>query len=263
MEPNDPRWVQQLDLITAWGEASAINGTPPPTDGELWAEARVRRDLHLPEQIDPGLLADLRAAFNVGRFPNRIDLHAVAGAVTARGIPTRVLDSSGGTATLYTGEETLDSDGDVRFTASAGPGYFAGPGRTNPFADPDEFGIGPHDDSWGIPVPEDATTAQVVDLVIAVTAEADAAQARFATAVAAAPSAMRTALHAAYPDAATTDLPPDLDGAVAADVRRLLARWLRQHWPAYHEPPARLSARGDDQAGNDGGADPAGAGSTQ
>lgn len=25
MDPNDPRWVQQLDLITAWGEASAIN----------------------------------------------------------------------------------------------------------------------------------------------------------------------------------------------------------------------------------------------
>lgn len=48
MEPNHLRWVQQPDLITASGEASATNGTPPPTDDELWANAHVRRDLHLP-----------------------------------------------------------------------------------------------------------------------------------------------------------------------------------------------------------------------
>jgi hypothetical protein len=107
MVRNDPRWVQHLDIITAWGEASAEGGTPPPTDQQLWAATRMRRDVHLPEEIGPVLLADLRAAYDAGRWPARIDLTAVAAAVNARGVRVRVLPSGGGTATLYTGEETV------------------------------------------------------------------------------------------------------------------------------------------------------------
>ena len=243
MDPNDLGWVEHLDIITAWGEASAANQTPPPTDEQLWAATRLRRDLHLPEQIDSALLADLREAFNAGRQPTRIDLQAVAAAVNARGVRARVLHSSGGTATLYTGEETLDGYGDVRFSASAGPGYFEGPAHTTPAADTDEFGIGPHDTSWGIRVPHHATTNEVADLIVAVTAEADAQLARFAGAVAAARAAMWTALSAAYPDARTTDLPADLDDAVVAELRRLLATWLDRHWPAFHTVPPHVAAR--------------------
>jgi hypothetical protein len=90
MERTDPRWVQHLDLITAWGEASAAGGTPPPTDDQLWAATCLRADLHLPAPIDSVLLADLRAAFDTGRWPGRIDLHAVAAAVNARGVTARV-----------------------------------------------------------------------------------------------------------------------------------------------------------------------------
>jgi hypothetical protein len=252
MDRNDPRWVEHLDIITAWGEASAANDTPPPADEQLWAATRSRTDWHLPEQIDSVLLADLRAAFNAGRWPARIDLAAVAAAVNTRGVTARVLHSSGGTATLYTGEETLDGYGDVRFSASAGPGYFDGPGRTRPFADADEFGIGPHDTSWGISIPHDATTEDVADLVVAVTREADTQLARFADAVAAARKAMWTALVAAYPDADTADLPSDLDHALVAELRRLLATWLDRYWPALHAVPAHLAAStgGTDQAGD-------------
>src|SRR6266540_4522613 len=130
MDRNDPRLVEHLDIITAWGEASAANDTPPAPDEQLWAATRSRTDAHLPEQIDSVLLADLRAAFNAGRWPASIDLDAVAAAVNARGVTARVRQSSGGTATLYTGEETLDGYGDVRFSASAGPGYFDGPARS-------------------------------------------------------------------------------------------------------------------------------------
>lgn len=243
MDRNDPRWVEHLDNITAWGEASADNGTPPPTDDQLWAATRLRRDLHLPAQADTVLLADLRAAFDAGRWPTSIDLAAVAAAVNARGVRARVLHSSGGTATLYTGEETLDGHGDVRFSAAAGPGYFDGPGHTHPLADTDEFAVGPHEGSWGIRVPHDATTEQVADLIIAVTVEADAQLARFAGAVAAARAAVWTALAAAFPHPPTTDLPADLDDALVAELRRLLAVWLDRFWPPFHTPPAHLAAR--------------------
>jgi hypothetical protein len=251
MDRNDPRWVEHLDIITAWGEASAANDTPPATDEQLWAATRSRTDWHLPE-IDSVLLADVRAAFNTGRWPGRIDLDAVAAAVNARGVTARVLHSSGGTATLYTGEEILDGYGDVRFCASAGPGYFHGPGRTRPFADTDEFGIGPHDTSWGISIPHDATTEEVADLVVAVTRQADAQLARFADAVAAARTAMWTALVAAYPDADTAELPSDFDHALVAELRRLLAIWLERYWPAFHTVPAHLAAStgGTDQVGD-------------
>ena len=148
MQRNDPLWLEHLDIITAWGEASAGNQAPPPT--------RPATVGHIPRPAGSAaaggdgrrLLAQLRAAFDAGHGPTRIDLDAVAAAVAARGVPARVLHSSGGTATLYTGAEMVDVTGDVRLSASAGPGWFDGPDQRRPFADSDEFGIGPHDDSW-------------------------------------------------------------------------------------------------------------------
>ena len=93
-------------------------------------------------------------------------------------------------------------------------------------------------------MPRYATTAQIADLVVAVTAEADAQYARFTAAVAAARAALWTALRAAYPDADTADLPDEFDQAGVAELGTLLARWLDQRWPAYHTPPAHLAASG-------------------
>lgn len=77
MDPNDLRWVLRLYLTTAWGMASAINRTPPPSDDELWATARIRPDLHLSERTDQRMLAQLRAAFNRGRFPTGVDVQTI------------------------------------------------------------------------------------------------------------------------------------------------------------------------------------------
>ena len=57
MNRDDPRWLEHLDIITAWGEASAANQTPPPTDEQLLAASHIRRDLNLPEHIDTERLA--------------------------------------------------------------------------------------------------------------------------------------------------------------------------------------------------------------
>jgi hypothetical protein len=240
MQRNDPRWLEHLDIITAWGEASALNRTPPPTDDQLWDAARLRRDLQLPDQPDPDLLDQLRAAFDAGRGPAPIDLDAVTAAVTARGVPAQVLNSSGNTATLYTGSETLDPTGDIRFTTSAGPGWFDGPDDTRPMADRDDFGIGPHDYSWGVTAPAAATTDQLAELIVAVHAKADVQYRRYLVAVDAARAAIWAAFTAAYPDASTDDLPAEFDKAVVAELAMLLTRWLDQRWPAYHRAPDEL-----------------------
>jgi hypothetical protein len=137
----------------------------------------------------------------------------------------------------------FDGHGDVRFSASAGPGLFDGLGHTRPFADAGEFAVGPHDTSWGIPVPADASTDEIADLIVAVTVEADAGLARFTDGVAAARAAMWTALAAAYPHAHTAQPPADLDDALLAELRRLLTAWLDRFWPVFHTPPAHLTAR--------------------
>jgi hypothetical protein len=238
MDPHDPTWRAHLDVVTAMGEASATHQLPLPTDEQLWAVSRAIFAPGLPEQVDDDLLGDLRDAFDEGRRPARLDLQVVADAINARGVSARVLNSGGNTATLYTGQETLDAYGDARFSASAGPGYFEAPGHRSPVADAADFGVGPDDDSWGIRVPEHATIEQIADLIVAVTAEADAQSARF-TATAA---GMWTVMSDAYPDADTPDQPPGLDDTVAAGLRVLLAQWLDQHWWAFHDVPSHLAA---------------------
>jgi hypothetical protein len=233
---DDPRWLAHLDTITARGETSAANQEQRPTDEQLWRTARFQPYFYLPVKINKELLADVREAFTKGRKPSRIDMQAVADAVNAHGVPARIQHSGGNTATLYTGKETLDEYGNVRYSAAAGPGHFEAPRHGKPFADTD-FRIGPHDNSWNISVPQYATTAQVAELVIAVTAQADVQRARFAGAVGAAQTAILTTLRGAYPDPDTTDL-----GDAVTDLRRLLTRWLDRHWPALHTAPDRPAA---------------------
>lgn len=128
MQRNDAPWREHLDIITARGEASAANQTPPPTDEQLWAASRLRRDLHLPEQIDPELLAQLRAAFNAGRQPQHIDLAAVADALRKRGHDA-VVEHVGRSAILYSGRQVPDRHGVPRWAATAGLGTWTRPAR--------------------------------------------------------------------------------------------------------------------------------------
>ena len=133
MTSNIQRWLQLLDVFTAWGEASARNGTPLPSDDELWAAARRPPQPLVPEQINPERLAELREAFNDGRQPTRIDLQAVADLVTRRGHHAYVEQTGGNTATIYAGRQIPDRYGEPRWSAAAGRAGSrrpAGPGRS-------------------------------------------------------------------------------------------------------------------------------------
>jgi len=191
MNPDDPRWLQHLDLITAWGQASATNHSTPPTDQQLWAVSRIRADLNLPEQLDPALLDQLRAAFNTGRYPTRIDLQALADALHERGYDAVVEHTGGNTATLYAGSQFPDRHGDLRWSAAAGRGWFEQSGHRRPFAASSEFTVGPDgEDTWVVIVPEHPVWTVVVDLLVAVIDEVNAQRARFSQAVEAAQDAM-------------------------------------------------------------------------
>jgi hypothetical protein len=164
MDANDPQWRALLDAFTAWGEASARNGTPLPTDDELRTQARGMAGTRLPEQADADLLDELRYAFNTGRQPTRIDLQAVADALHQRGHHAYVEHTGGNTATLYAGRQVPDRSGDPRWSASAGPGWFEAPGRHKPSADASELSVGPDsDDTWAVTVPEHCQRSLKID----------------------------------------------------------------------------------------------------
>lgn len=250
MSPDDPRWLQHLDVITAWGQASAANHTPPPTDQQLWAVSRVRADLNLPEQVDPALLDQLREAFNTGRQPTRIDLQALADALHKRGYDAVVEHTGGNTATLYAGSQFPDRHGQLRWSATAGPGWFEHPRRQRPFADSSEFAVGPDgDDTWTVTVPIHPGWTVLVNLIVAVIDEVNAQRARFSQAVEAAQDAMWATFAARYPEVTTGDLAP---GARPRPrhrdheaSRRLARRQLprRPHRPRAHRGPGRSRPR--------------------
>jgi hypothetical protein len=240
---NTQRWLQLLDVFTAWGEASARNGTPLPTEDQLWAEARRGKDPLVGEQIDPALLAELRDAFNDGRQPTRIDLQAVADAVTHRGHRAYVEQTGGNTATIYAGRQVPDRYGEPRWSAVAGPGWFEGPGWTKPFADTSEFHVGPDgDDTWCLPVPAHTTAAVVADLIVAVIDEVNARRARFAEAAQTARDAMWQAFAAKYPEVTTGDLAPGTDHDFVRECDKILAGWLDDNWPLARTAPQHLTA---------------------
>ncbi|GLL03722.1 hypothetical protein [Dactylosporangium matsuzakiense] len=238
---DDRAWLEQLDLITAWGEASAANQTPPPAAAELWAQARRHSGLRLPDRPDPVLLAQLRAAFTRGRFPAHIDLAALAAAVRARGHDATVAHTGGGVAVLYAGRRAPDRHGDLRWSAAVGPGRYPGRDTDFPIADPADCYLGPDDDdTWGIRVPPGWTLDLLTDLTTAVIAEVEADRARFTQAADAARDAMLAAFTAHYPHADPT--PVAADDTFNRACTTLLAGWLDEHLPGDRRPPAHLAA---------------------
>jgi len=239
MDSRDPNWLEHLDVITVWGEASAINQTPPPTDEQLWAAMRRRQDLNLPERPDPDLLAQLRRAFSAGRWPYRIDLDALADALRERGHDAGVEQTGGGIATLYAGRLAPDRHRDPRWSAAAGPGWFEAPGFRQPFADPTDFYIGPDgDDAWAVTVSEQWTTDALADLVVAVIEEVEAQRARFEQAA----DTVRTAMWATFAAHDPQATPAAGDAPLAAEFTALLAGWLDDHWPGTRTVPERIAA---------------------
>jgi hypothetical protein len=264
MQRNDAPWREHLDIITAWGEASAANQTPPPTDEQLWAYARVRQDLHLPEQVDAELLVQLRAAFNAGRQPQRIDLAAVADALRERGHDAVVEHTGGGVVVLYAGRQVPDRHGDPRWSAAFGPGWYDNRDPHHPVADPADCYIGPDsDNTWALTVPAGWTIDTLVELTTAVIDDVEAGRARFAQAADAARDAMWAAFAAHYPEITTGDVAPGADRAFVTESNKVLAGWLDDNRPDGQQPPEHLialvgPATSDSAPSADGGADAAG-----
>ncbi|MDG4838295.1 hypothetical protein O7631_17390 [Micromonospora sp. WMMD967] len=163
-----PDWLDLLEFVRAAGVTNARNGAPLPTDDELWAAARRSQRVVLPEQIDNGLLAELRDAFNDGQQPTRFDMQAVVVEIARHGHHAHIDHSGGNTATIYAGSQHTDQHGDARWAVTAGPGWFARPDHREPVADTSEFHIGPYDGVWTIAVPDHTSPAEVAALMVAV-----------------------------------------------------------------------------------------------
>jgi hypothetical protein len=242
MDPNDPHWLALLDAVTAWGEASARNDTPLPTDDQLRAQARSLAGTCLPGQLDAHLLAELRDAFNDGRQPSRIDLQALADVVRERGYHAHVEHTGGNTATLYAGRQISDRAGDPRWSAAAGPGWFEAPDR-KPFADTSEFAVGPDsDDTWAVRVPEHTTRHDLVNLIVAVIDEVETQRTRFAQAADVARDALWATFAERYPEVTSADVAPGADTAFVTESNKLLAGWLDDNWPGTRTVPAHVTA---------------------
>ncbi|MFY1614640.1 MBL fold metallo-hydrolase [Micromonospora sp. WMMD736] len=163
-----PNWLDLLEFVREAGEINARNGTPLPSDDELWAAARRSQRVVLPEQVDNGLLPELRDAFNDGQQPTRFDMQAVVVEIARHGHHAHIDHSGGNTATIYAGSQHTDQNGDARWAVTAGPGWFAKPDHREPVADTSEFQIGPDDDAWTIAVPDHTSPTEVAALIVAV-----------------------------------------------------------------------------------------------
>lgn len=75
-----------------------------------------------------------------------LNLDIVVEIVNRHGVPAYVEQTGGGTATIYAGVPYKDDEGDQRFPAVAGPGWFTEPGWRGGRSTLYEFSIGPDDD---------------------------------------------------------------------------------------------------------------------
>ncbi|MDX1747141.1 MAG: hypothetical protein R3324_14485 [Halobacteriales archaeon] len=97
------------------------------------------------------------------RTATTVDLQAIAERLTARGIPARVEQTGGGVATIFVG--THDHEG--RFDVEVGPGWFDGPGWTEPKAHREHLAIGPGRDPNRFTYAEkDWTDEDIVDCIV-------------------------------------------------------------------------------------------------
>lgn len=114
-----------------------------------------------------------------------LDMDKICELLKKRGIPAIVEQTGGGTATIYAGElrkkmvkatpaplghRSAGSTFEERWQASAGPGWFKGPGWTNGRADTDEFYVGTDDDGEGeyVAATDQWTEATAADAIAAV-----------------------------------------------------------------------------------------------
>lgn len=75
-----------------------------------------------------------------------VNLEKVCDILKSGDIPAYVEQTGGGTATIYAGVPYTDSEGNRRFPALCGPGWFDGPGWTHAHATTHDLYIGPDDD---------------------------------------------------------------------------------------------------------------------
>jgi len=112
----------------------------------------------LPDAIKPPISLDdwfwaLDAHYN---GPHTIDLDKVCRILKSRyNVASYVEQTGGGCATIYAGARIPDGDGEERFQACAGPGWFEGPGWSNGRANTADLSVGPDDDGQADPVVAD------------------------------------------------------------------------------------------------------------
>jgi hypothetical protein len=118
----------------------------------------------------PTVRAVARVAHTPDDVPGDIDMDAVVAYVEALGHRAFVEQTGGGVATIYAGRRAPDTNGDLRWSAAAGPGWFEGPGFRRPRADTCEFYIGPDDDGEATPAcpARGASAEEIARMIVAV-----------------------------------------------------------------------------------------------
>ncbi|GIE90484.1 hypothetical protein [Actinoplanes regularis] len=131
--------------LTAGGTSDDTDDVVPRSDANLWAlAAAIAPELYPAGQLDPIEVEDLRAAYDDGRRPRRIDLYRLATLISDRGVNAYVDGAGGGGAVIRVGEQHITLTGERDHAVLAGPGTFHS--RYTAYGDRDELCIGPPDD---------------------------------------------------------------------------------------------------------------------
>lgn len=227
MGARENAWERVLELVESLGRADAAARPEPqlPADEALLAVARgVIADL--PNDA----LTDLRAAYNDGRRPDRIDLDRVVEELNALGVPAFVENIGDGGATLFAGQHgPIALGGEYGgYPVTAGPGQFEGPGITVPVAYRPTFSVG-IDDNAPPPspnLPDFATPAQYARIIAAAIQEARTRAERVAAAQEAARDAFWATLAERFPEIESGDFGPDDTIALEQATNQAVRSWL-------------------------------------
>jgi hypothetical protein len=130
--------------LTAAGTADETTDAMPRSDADLWKLASdVAPELYPADQPDPIELVDMRAAYNDGRHPNRIDLYRLAALINERGVDAFVDRAGGSIAVIRVGGQHTMFTGEREYAVVAGPGTFRN--RYTAYGERDDFPSGPPD----------------------------------------------------------------------------------------------------------------------
>jgi hypothetical protein len=159
-------WDHLLDWLATLGATDRAYGQPDRPDVELWE--RAVQQCEVPAEPDPLLLAQLRQAYQSADGKALIPMDLLAQRLGERGHDSAFVERTGSNcAMVYVGPKWRDHQGDERWAVAVGPGGFHGPRFTDPFADRDEFFVGPdeNDMSDQFRVPPCATLDDIAELV--------------------------------------------------------------------------------------------------